>query len=248
MNKTIIMGVVLLISIMSGDRLSAQGTAITYQGQLKDGTNPANGSYDLSFALYNTPTSGAPLGSVVYVDDKTVANGLFVDDIDFGTAVFDGADRWLEIGVRAGSVSNSVRTGYTTLAPRQKVAPAPYSIMSRNSSALGGKTPAEFMASTADNWVNTTGDSMTGALIVTGSAPELLKSINSHASGSALYAQSTGLGGSGGNFSATGTNGRALSARSSGANARALEAFADGSGSSVGGQFEAAGGNDSKGV
>jgi len=236
MNKTIIMGVVLLISIMSGDRLSAQGTAITYQGQLKDGTNPANGSYDLSFALYNTPTSGAPLGSVVYVDDKTVANGLFVDDIDFGTAVFDGADRWLEIGVRAGSVSNSVRTGYTTLAPRQKVAPAPYSIMSRNSSALGGKTPADFMASTADNWVNTTGDTMSGPLAISGLNGENM-----------FKATNTGAGYAGA-FTASGSANTGLYTYSSGTNAWALEAFAEGSGTSIGGRFDAAGGNNSKGV
>ena len=31
----------------------AQGTAFTYQGRLNDGGNPANGSYDLRFALYD---------------------------------------------------------------------------------------------------------------------------------------------------------------------------------------------------
>ncbi len=31
----------------------AQGTAFTYNGRLNDGTNPATGSYDLTFTLYN---------------------------------------------------------------------------------------------------------------------------------------------------------------------------------------------------
>ena len=31
----------------------AQGTAFTYQGWLNDGTGPANGSYDLTFALHS---------------------------------------------------------------------------------------------------------------------------------------------------------------------------------------------------
>ena len=92
MNKTIIIGVVLFISVMFCGGISGQSTAITYQGQLKDGANPANGTYDLSFAIYGAASGGSPIGSIVYVDDNVVANGLFVADIDFGAAVFDGAE------------------------------------------------------------------------------------------------------------------------------------------------------------
>ena len=36
------------------------GTAFTYQGHLSDRTgNPANGIFDLRFALYDEPTGGA---------------------------------------------------------------------------------------------------------------------------------------------------------------------------------------------
>ena len=31
----------------------AQGTAFTYQGRLNDAANPANGVYDLRFAIYD---------------------------------------------------------------------------------------------------------------------------------------------------------------------------------------------------
>jgi len=118
----------------------AQTTAFTYQGQLKDGANPANGSYDLRFTLYDAVATGIAVAGPVYVDDKTVANGLFSADVDFGASPFDGSDRWLEIAVRPGSADNGDRTGYTTLIPRQKIANNPYALFSRNTEKLAGQT------------------------------------------------------------------------------------------------------------
>src|SRR5205823_840441 len=36
----------------------AQGSTFTYQGRLNDGANPANGHYDLIFALYDAASGG----------------------------------------------------------------------------------------------------------------------------------------------------------------------------------------------
>jgi parallel beta-helix repeat protein len=118
----------------------AQTTAFTYQGQLKYGGQAANGSYDLRFTLYDAATVGSAVAGPVYVDDKTVANGLFSADVDFGASPFDGSDRWLEIGVRPGSADNGDRTGYTTLSPRQKISNNPYAIYSLNTEKLAGQT------------------------------------------------------------------------------------------------------------
>ena len=38
----------------------AQGTAFTYQGQLDSSGTPANGSFDLTFALFSTSIGGSP--------------------------------------------------------------------------------------------------------------------------------------------------------------------------------------------
>src|SRR6185436_9232228 len=38
--------------------LKAQTTVFTYQGRLNDGANPAEGVYDLQFALHDGPTNG----------------------------------------------------------------------------------------------------------------------------------------------------------------------------------------------
>ena len=53
-----------------------------------------------------------------------VVDGRITVDLDFGLGVFDGTDRWIEIDVRCPAGSGN----YTTLAPRQKVQPAPYAL------------------------------------------------------------------------------------------------------------------------
>ena len=101
---------------------SAQGTAFTYQGRLNAGGSPANGSYDVAFTLYATPTAGVPLAGPVTNLATTVSNGLFTTTLDFG-GVFNGANYRLEIGVRTNG-----NGAFTTLTPRQAVTPTPYAI------------------------------------------------------------------------------------------------------------------------
>ncbi|HUN82615.1 MAG TPA: hypothetical protein VMV81_14010, partial [Phycisphaerae bacterium] len=54
---------VLVLAGVAIQPLSAQsplGTAFTYQGQLKSGGSPANGSFTMVFKLWNDPVSTAP--------------------------------------------------------------------------------------------------------------------------------------------------------------------------------------------
>src|SRR5215471_15289745 len=96
---------------------SAQTTAFTYQGKLTDAGNPANGTYDLQFRLFDALTSGNQVATTLVRDDVAVSNGIFTVTLDFGAAAFPGANRWLEIGVRPG-----VSTGaFTSLSPLQLV-------------------------------------------------------------------------------------------------------------------------------
>ncbi|HON49041.1 MAG TPA: tail fiber domain-containing protein [Candidatus Sumerlaeota bacterium] len=173
--------------------LAAQSTSFTYQGQLKDGANPANGTYDLCFLLF-TAASGGEASNPIYVDDLAVANGLFSAELDFGSSWFKGSDRWLEISVRPGSVSNADRSGYTKLAPRQKITAGPYALYSHDSAQLGGQHASAFMPAATDNWVNTTGDTMTGMLNITGENTGLNVSRNS-SGGSAVQGTAPSYGG-----------------------------------------------------
>jgi hypothetical protein len=104
-------------------------TAFTYQGFLRDNGQPANGVYDLRFALFDSPSGGNQIGSIVFVEDVTVADGLFTVEVDFGTAPFNtGARLWIEIGVRPGNSQG----GHSLLTPRIELTPVPYAIYAQN--------------------------------------------------------------------------------------------------------------------
>ena len=76
-----------------------QGTAFTYQGRLNDGASPANGIYDLRFAIYDALGAGTQQGATATNTATAVSNGLFNVTLDFGNQ-FPGTNRWLDIGVR----------------------------------------------------------------------------------------------------------------------------------------------------
>ena len=120
----------------------AQGTAFTYQGQLQDSGSPANGAYDLTFALFSANLLGSQLGGTLTNTATPVTNGLFTVTLDFG-ANFPGADRWLEIGV-----STNGAGGFSTLTPRQPLLPAPYAITAAN--ALTATAAAQVTGPIAD--------------------------------------------------------------------------------------------------
>lgn len=110
--------------------LLAQATAFTYQGRLLDRNEPANGGYDLRFTLAATPTNGNYIGNPLEMAPIPVSNGLFTVTLDFGEGVFNGASRWLEIGVRTNGSSGA----YTTLNPRQALMAAPHAIFANTAS------------------------------------------------------------------------------------------------------------------
>jgi hypothetical protein len=128
-NKPCLLSVVALL--LTATFLQAQGTTFTYQGHLKDGVNPANGRYDLRFAMWDAFTGGSSVSYVVTNGATVVSNGLFTATLDFGP-VFDGSARWIEIGVRTNGGN-----AFYTLAPRQALTAAPYAIFAGGVSASG---------------------------------------------------------------------------------------------------------------
>ncbi len=103
--------------------LLAQGTAFTYQGILTLDGAPANGLHDLRFTLHNDPVLGSTVGGPVTNAAVPVSNGLFSVIVDLGQSPFSGGARWLQLGVRPEGAP-----AFTTLAPRQPVTSAPYSL------------------------------------------------------------------------------------------------------------------------
>lgn len=109
--------IALLFLVMAGSPCLAQvplGSAFTYQGHLKNGGSPANGSFAMDFKLFDALAGGTQIGSTVSLPAVSVANGLFTVSLDFGAA-FNGDRRWLDITVSG-----------TPLTPRQELSAAPH--------------------------------------------------------------------------------------------------------------------------
>ena len=155
--KTHIQQILIALTLFASvHQLAAQGTAFTYEGRLTVGGNSStNGSYDFQFHVFDT----APVGTGTSygspnpntTNGVAVSNGLFTVTLNFGTGVFTGPDRWLQIFVRTNG-----NGAYTTLSPRQPLTPTPYAIYSGNAAQLGGQGASTYVAKT--------GDTMTGTL------------------------------------------------------------------------------------
>lgn len=158
--KTLLLALVLCGGLVSAQ---AQGTAFTYQGRLTDGTAPANGLYDLAFSVWTNPSGAAQTGVTITNAATPVSNGLFVVTLDFGAGIFNGAARWLEIGVRAGSSGN-----FNTLVPRQPITATPYATTAASVTGVvpnGGLAGAYSGAVTFNNSANNfsgNGSALTG--------------------------------------------------------------------------------------
>jgi hypothetical protein len=125
MKKILQSAAVLLLLSTINSQLStsyAQGTAFTYQGRLNDGVNPANGRYDVRFALYDAASAGLLQGNLLTNTATAVSNGLFTVTLDFGNQ-FPGANRWLELAVRTNGSG-----AFSALTPRQPLTPTPYAV------------------------------------------------------------------------------------------------------------------------
>ena len=138
--------ITLLISAIFQLAVNAQTTTFTYQGRLSDSSMQANGTYDLSFAVYDAPTGGSQIGTAITRPAVNVSNGVFTVQLDFGANAFPGADRYLQIAVKRPS-----DTDYTVLIPRQQVTSTPYSIRAlnaTNAANLGGTAANQFVQTT----------------------------------------------------------------------------------------------------
>jgi hypothetical protein len=140
--------VVLVLSILFGaSGAFAQTTSFTYQGRLTDGGTPANGNYDLQFALFDNVSGGAQVVTPLTLNTVAVSNGVFTVSLDFGASAFTGASRFLEISARpAGSGS------FTPLTPRQPITSTPYAVRSLNA-ATADSVPASGVPAGSGNYI-----------------------------------------------------------------------------------------------
>ncbi len=155
----------------------AQSSAFSFQGRLNDGTNPANGRYDLEFKLFNAITGGTLIGVVVSRPNTILINGVFSTTLDFGAAAFNNnPNLFIEIAVRPNGSTNAL----TILGPRQQITAVPFAIRAISAANADNSTNAQnaFNAQNAVNSTNatnatnaTTAATATNALSLGGVAP-----------------------------------------------------------------------------
>jgi hypothetical protein len=126
----------LLVILSVIGQARAQSSQFIYQGRLTEGSLSANGSYDFQFRLFDASAGGVQISATQSLTNISVSSGVFTVILDFGTAAFPGANRWLEIGVRSAGVGS-----FTILSPRQLMVSTPYSVKSLSAT----------MANTADS-------------------------------------------------------------------------------------------------
>jgi len=158
-----------------GTAFTYQGTAFTYQGRLNNGGGAANGSYDLTFTLFATNSTGVAIAGPVTNTAVAVTNGLFTTLVDFGSGAFIGTSNWLAI-----AVSTNAANSFTTLAPRQQVTPTPYALYSAtanlanyaasattaNTASSAGSVPANGIGAGTAN-INISGNAATATTAAT---------------------------------------------------------------------------------
>jgi hypothetical protein len=166
----VLLSLLFAVGSVSAAALEPMVSTFTYQGSLMDGGQPANGSYDFEFRLYDAPSAGVQVGSIFPQGDVTVQDGLFTVELDFAD-VFDGTALYLQVGVRPGDSVGA----YTLLTPRQALTAAPFAQYASKAPWSGlTDVPAGFADGTDDGGVVYTagsGLSLTGTQFSVTGAP-----------------------------------------------------------------------------
>ena len=139
----------MLLVGLSGGAAWGQSTGFTYQGRLTDGGTPANGNYDLQFALFDAADGSNQIGPTKIVSSVSVSGGVFTVTLDFGGNSFTGANRFLVISARPSGAAS-----FILLTPRQPITTTPYAVrsvtasnaeMANNATQLGGVAANQYV-------------------------------------------------------------------------------------------------------
>ncbi|MCA9278073.1 MAG: tail fiber domain-containing protein [Phycisphaerales bacterium] len=118
---------VFTIMLTTSFAVAQSDTIFTYQGRLLDNGQPFSGFADFRFKAYDHPLTGNQISTVHTFLATNVADGLVKLGIDLGADVFNHPNPWLNIEVRAPSLSGT----WETLLPRQQLTRAPFAIQTR---------------------------------------------------------------------------------------------------------------------
>lgn len=135
LRKTLV-GLAASLALAAGSASAlAQGTAFTYQGQLKNSGSAVSTPTDMQFSLWTAAAGGSQVGSTVTQTNVTVTGGLFTSNVDFGVNPYtSNQNLYLQIAVRNPAGSGS----YVPMGSRQLLTPSPFSLATRGISVDSG--------------------------------------------------------------------------------------------------------------
>ena len=110
---------------------AALDSTFSYQGQLKSGLNLVEVNSDFRFTVWDSSAGGVQIAGPVTRSNVLVRDGVFSVSLDFGTAPFNGENRFLQIEVRSPAGVGA----FTTLTPRQKMQATPYALQAQSGNA-----------------------------------------------------------------------------------------------------------------
>ena len=156
-----------MLFAVQADAQTFPSDAATYQGFLKDGAAPANGSYDVTIGFWDALSGGNFAGEQAFFS-VAVVNGTFTVNLANANNFPMFSARYLEIKVRRAGTDN-----YTTLSPRQTLTSAPYafnSALAFDSFRLGGINANQYLtaASGATTFIQNGTTQQTGGFNLNG--------------------------------------------------------------------------------
>ncbi|HEV8485374.1 MAG TPA: hypothetical protein VGV87_17660, partial [Blastocatellia bacterium] len=150
-----------VIALCAAQSVFAQTTMFAYQGKLDFDGVPANGQFDFQFKLFDSLSAGTQQGATAEQLSVEVTNGEYKVNLDFGAAVFNGADRFIEVSFRpTGS------TTYTTITPRQQITSTAYAIRSLVATSADGLSAGCASCVTSSQIQSVQGAQVAGAIPV----------------------------------------------------------------------------------
>jgi|KBSMisStaDraftv2_1062788.scaffolds.fasta_scaffold76633_3 hypothetical protein len=153
----------------------AQGNGFNFQGRLNDGTNPANGRYDLQFRLYDAIAGGNQIGAVLSSPNTILINGVFSVTLDFGAAAFNSPNNiFIEIAIRPNGSPNA----FAILGPRQQLTVVPFAVRAANATNADNATNAQAAVNASSANFATTAVTATNALNLGGLPPSNYAQLN----------------------------------------------------------------------
>ena len=125
---------VLFVSLLLRPTAMAQTDSFTYQGRLERNGTPYTGTASMRLAIVDAASAGAELAFTFGA--YPVVNGQFtVTFSSVPASVFNGAPRWINIGVDDPDVAGLL---YVNLTPRQPVTATPYAMRANVASSVSG--------------------------------------------------------------------------------------------------------------